>query len=304
MNGKNILSLSLILTFITVMMMDIRTVQAAPYEYELYVDDFKPWMSQLAVSGVSPWLDAVGDNNYIEGTSDGDMMGNFTFEDINLPPDEVITKVVLEGYTRGLYNQDVEFDVYTVHAWPDIDWLGSLYATGTPAGSWVTPRWIHKDASEIDRDLLTQSGLNSLEVMLYFYDPTGSGGTGNILDALRLRVYTAISATCDIDPDTVNFRSGTKFLKCTITLPPGFFASDIDTSTIMLDWAIPIDSFKTPTDGSLEVKFNMTDVKSHIALGLLGDYPPPPPGVDVTLTITFILDGTPFACNDTITVKE
>jgi len=140
--------------------------------------------------------------------------------------------------------------------------------------------------------------------MLYFYDPRGFGGAGNILDALRLRVYTAISATCDIDPDTVNFGSGTKFLKCNITLPSGFFASDIDTSTIMLDWAIPIYSFETPTDGSLEVKFNMTDVKNHIEDDLLGKPPPPPPGVDVTLTITFILDGTSFVCNDTITVKE
>ena len=296
MRGKSIVSLSLVLVLVSVMMMGIQPVDANPYEYELYVDDFKPWMSQWDVSGASPWLDAI-DSSYIEGTFHLALMGNFTFEDINLPPCEVITKVVLEGYTNGPYTYDVDYDVFTL---PDVVWLGSLYATGAPA--WVTPRWVWgAPASDLDPTLLTEEGINNLQLVVLFYDPAGLGGTGNIIDALRLKVYTAISATIDFIPRTINNNTGLQFLTCKITLPYGFSASGIDQSSILLDRVIAPSWFDTPIGSTLKVGFNMTDVKTYIDVEFIQGVPVPPGGIDVLLTVTFNLtDGKPFQGSETV----
>lgn len=299
MKGKSIGSLSLVLVLVSVMLMNIQPVHATPYEYELYVDGFKPWVSQWAWWGASPWLDAV-DGNYIEGTYDRAWMANFTFEDISLPPCEVITKVVLEGYTDGDYNLKVDYDVYTL---PDFVWLGSLYATGAPA--WVTRRWYPTwTVDEVYPAARTEAGLNNLEVLLYFFDPSGEGSTQeNSINALRLKVYTAISATIDFTPNTINANIGSQNLKCTITLSCGFNASDVDQSSILLDDLIAPTSVAITAVDTLKVKFNMAAVIAHIDLDIL----PPgtsagPPGVLVTLTVTFSLtDGTPFQGNETVT---
>lgn len=295
MKGKSIGSLALVLVLVSVMMMNMQPVHATPYEYELYVDGFNPSITEWAVSGASPWLNAT-DDSYIEGTFDGAWMCNFTFEDISLPPCEVITKVVLEGYTNGPYNASVDYDVYTL---PDFIWLGSLYATGAPA--WVTPRWISETVDEAYPAALTEAGLNNLEVLLYFYDILGLGGANNTIDALRLKVYTAISATIDFTPNTINANTGLQDLKCTITLSCGFNASDINQPSILLDDLIAPSGFGTAVGSTLKVEFNMTEVIDHIELDIL------PPGVatpsthDVTLNITFSLtDGTPFQGNETI----
>ena len=296
MKGKSIGSLALVLVLVSVMMMNTQPVHATPYEYELYVDGFNPWITQWDVSGASPWLNATDDGSYIEGTFDKAWMCNFTFEDISLSPCEVITKVVLEGYTNGPYNASVDYDVYAL---PGSIWLGSLYATGAPA--WVTPRWIGVTVGEAYPAALTEAGLNTLEVLVYFFDPDGAGGANNIIDALRLKVYTAISATIDFSPNTINANIGSQDLKCTITLSCGFSASEIDQSSILLDDLIVPSSFGKAVGSTLKVEFNMTEVIDHIELDIL------PPGVqipsqhDVALNITFsLMDGTPFQGNETI----
>ena len=296
MKGKSIGSLALILVLVSVMMMNTQPVHATPYEYELYVDGFNPWITEWNVSGASPWLDAV-DGSYIEGTFDTAWMCNFTFEDISLPPCEVITKVVLEGYTNGPYNDSVDYDVYTL---PGFIWLGSLYATGAPA--WVTPRWIGLTVDEAYPAALTEAGLNNLEVLVYFYDILGLGGANNTIDALRLKVYTAISATIDFTPNTINANTGMPNLKCTITLSCGFSASEINQSSILLDDLIAPSSFGPAVGSTLKVEFNMTKVIDHIELDILPPGATSPPPHDVTLNITFSLtDGTPFQGNETIT---
>ena len=300
MRGKSIVSLSLVPVLVSVMMMNIQPVCATPFEYELYVEKFKPWVSNWLAIGGPPYLNAV-DCNYIKGTYHGAWMANFTFEDINLPPCEVITKVVLEGYTIGDYNLKVDYDVYTL---PDFVWLGSLYATGEPAGSWVTRRWYPTwTVDEVYPAALTQAGLNNLEVMLYFFDPSGEGSTQeHTINALRLKVYTAISATIDFTPNTINANIGSQNLKCTITLSCGFSASHIDQSSILLDDVIAPSWFGTPADSTLKVEFDMTEVIDHIELDILqGAAPPPNEPVYVTLNITFSLaDGTPFQGGESI----
>ena len=302
MEVKNILSLSLILMFVTVVMMDIQPVQATnTYEYELYVDGFD-WtiVNGWACYGTEPWLDDIDfPSCYIESSEYGGLIGSFTFENISLQPCEVISRVVLEGYIRS-EDWEIDCDVFT----PDLVWVGSLWGTW-PSWAWHTPRWVG-DLSEIVPDTLTEPGLNDFKVMLYYWTPTG-GSHGLIqIDAMRLKVFTAVSAIIDLDPDVVKLSSNGPYMTCYITLQCGFSASDIDQSTIRLDGIISPVWCDTPTDSSLMVKFDMPTVKIHIVNYHLGGTPPPPNTlVYVELTITFSLNiGIPFEGSDIIGVRS
>ncbi len=150
---------------------------------EQYVDGFDYTYAEWTEVGAYPWLDAPGDGNYIEGSSDAAWECWFSFADIELG-DSVIDYVQLEGFTDGPYDENVDFDVYD----SGFNWLGSLYANGAP--EWVTPRWVGADrTSDIVPALMTEEGINDFEVLVYFYDPAGHGGPGNIVDSLRLVVY-------------------------------------------------------------------------------------------------------------------
>lgn len=297
------MSFSLILMLVAVVMMDMQPVHATNnYEYELYVDDFELWMLRgWDTYGNPPWLNATDyDENYIESSEPDGLIGNFTFEDITLPSDQGIARVVLEGYCQYPegYDESLDIDVFSVG--PRIEWLGSLW--GTEDWGWHTPRWIgNRDVTDIIPETRTEEGLNNLQVLLFMYWLNHGDAPTMRVDCLRLKVYTAISATIDIDPDTLKLTSSARKLKCNVTLPSGFSASDINQSTILLDNLIAPIWFDQPTDGSLMVKFNMTTVKEHIENDLLKEEPLPQ---DVKLYVTFCLknDGQSFIGNDTITV--
>ncbi|UCE29230.1 MAG: hypothetical protein JSV85_00360, partial [Candidatus Bathyarchaeota archaeon] len=169
-------------------------------------------------------------------------------------------------------------------------WLGSLYATGAPA--WVTPRWTPpgSNASDLDQTLLTEEGINNLQLLVYFYDFYGSGEPGNIIDALRLKVYTGISATIDFAPTMIIASAGgPSYLKCKITLPTSFSAIDIDQSSISLNCVVAPSVFGMPGSNALEVWFDMSAVKLHIANDIFQGSTQGPPPVSVTLNVTFSL---------------
>ena len=154
----------------------------SPPNETLYVNEFTADYVDWTTYGASPYLNATGDGNYVEATTNMAMIAWFGFE--NVTPGATIAKVVLEGYTNGPYNEDVDYDVYN----QSYTWLGSLYAMG--GSTWVTPRWIDDQTlDERDPTVLTEEGLNSLRVLVFFYDPEGSGGAGNIIDAMRLKVW-------------------------------------------------------------------------------------------------------------------
>lgn len=305
MKGKNIMSLSLILMFPTVIMMNMQPVKApSTYEYELYVDGFD-WsiVSGWTYYGTDPWLDATNDGNYIESSEYCGLMGFFTFEDINLAPCQVITKVVLEGYTRSS-DLEIEGDVFT----PDWEWVGSLWGTST--WDWHTPRY-HPVLSDVVQDTLTVTGLNNFKALLHYWTPTHVSYGPFEVDSLRLKVYTAISATIDIDPDVVKLDNNAQFLTCYIEPCTGFSATDIDPSTVELDgipalpspWGIGDNIPQFGVD-DLMVKFDGDTVKKYIVDVLLNGNPPDPgETVYVTLTITGLISGDSFAGRCTIGVK-
>lgn len=200
----------------------------------LYVDGFTAELIQGDINrvGMPPYLDVPNDGNYIEGTAHCEMLAWFSFEDLTLG-DAEIKEVVLEGYTDGLYNELVEYDVYTED---DFTWLGSLYATGESA--WVAPRWTYgQTVDELYPAILNKDELNGLQILVHFYDPLGYGA-GPILDALRLKVWVyPISVHIDIkpgsDPNSISMNAD-GLLPVAILGEGTFDVSNINVSTIEL----------------------------------------------------------------------
>ena len=107
-----------------------------------------------------------------------------------------------------------------------------------------------------------------------------------------------ISATVDIDPDTLNLKSKGKWVTAYIELPDGYDVADIDASTVLLgtvpavidtkyDFVTDPNEYITDKDedGILErmVKFERAAVAAEVAVG-----------EEVALAITGVAAGTPF----------
>lgn len=100
------------------------------------------------------------------------------------------------------------------------------------------------------------------------------------------------------DPDTLNLKSRGTWVNCSITLPEGYNASDIDASTILLNGTVTADLGSVSVqDSQLTAKFNRTLVSDLIlSKGIMFG--------NVTLTVTAQLyNGTMFEGNDTIGVE-
>jgi parallel beta-helix repeat protein len=118
-------------------------------------------------------------------------------------------------------------------------------------------------------------------------------------------IYVAIVAITDINPDTLNLKSKSKWITAYIELPEGYNVSDINISSILLNGTIPVDMSAPIAVGDhdndgvpdLMVKFNRTAVCQFIlSKGIMFG--------NVTLTISGKLqNGIGFEGCDTIRVR-
>ena len=106
-----------------------------------------------------------------------------------------------------------------------------------------------------------------------------------------------ITATIDIDPKTLNLKSGGKWIRADIELPEGYDARDIDISTVKLNGEIQaelrqakIKDYDTDRISDLTVEFDRQDVITLLSAG------------EATLTITGKVNETPFEGTDTIRI--
>jgi len=130
---------------------------------------------------------------------------------------------------------------------------------------------------------------------------------------IRAYVKPVITATIDIDPDTLNLKSKGKWITCHIELPESYNVSDIDVSTITLNETVPAELYPIEVedydqDGipDLMVKFDRAKVIQFILSNL--KYPAfervfPSLVIEAKLTVTGQLcDGTLFEGTNTIRV--
>jgi hypothetical protein len=142
------------------------------------------------------------------------------------------------------------------------------------------------------------------------------GFPGDLSMFVTLDCASAIEATIDVDPNTLNLKSKGKYVTCYIEIP-GFDPADIDVSTVMLDGVVPAEESPTglgdyDMDGipDLMVKFSRSTLISSLSAptaalwlderggraALVSD------GTHELVVTGLMLDGTPFAGSDEIRV--
>jgi hypothetical protein len=128
---------------------------------------------------------------------------------------------------------------------------------------------------------------------------------------------STINATVDIHPETLNLKSGGRWITACIELPEGYDAGDIDVSTILLDDVIPaeanskygfvkndeIEDGDNNAPPGLMVKFDRQAVINHV-LNEWSHIVPFPETVDLTITGLLIDGVTAFEGVDTIRVTH
>lgn len=151
--------------------------------------------------------------------------------------------------------------------------------------------------------------------ILIKYNPPPLPPGGSIMELIphiRRNGYfiTAMRATIDVDPDTLNLRSGGQRVTCYIELSEGYDVGDIDVSTIMLNDTISISLLDVPAPDAVPTEIGDYDGdgipdltvafdKKMVSEFILSQ------GIAVgcaTLTITGEVAGTPFRGEDTIEV--
>lgn len=137
---------------------------------------------------------------------------------------------------------------------------------------------------------------------------------GTSVSTLPALASTA-EATVNIDPDTLNIKSGGEWITAYIEPLDPFNVSDIDISTVFLENVIPAESdskygfVKDPEikdrDGNgipeLMVKFDRYTVVNYILSIMIHESPLPKTSIELTVSGK-LYDGTPFEGSDWITV--
>ena len=157
-----------------------------PRVIELYVDGYAPAAEDWSVYGTAPFLDAVGDGNYIESGGYCAMIGFFSLEDITMLPGETVTEVKLEAWSKA-ESGEIDGDVYIFTNEMSWFWAGSIEASS----DWG---WYFTDADSMAA-LHDEASINSAEFLLHYWTPDGSSGPTQTVDAIRVTVTTAITAT-------------------------------------------------------------------------------------------------------------
>lgn len=117
---------------------------------------------------------------------------------------------------------------------------------------------------------------------------------------LRSEIYSLLimTATVDINPDTLSLKSKGKWITAYIELPEGYNVAEIDVPATLLNDTVPVDidgpigigDYDEDGIGDLRVKFDRQEVIALLNVG------------EVTLTITGEVNGIPFEGSDTIRV--
>ena len=156
-----------------------------------------------------------------------------------------------------------------------------------------------------------------------YQNETGSDGIGDtpyIIDENNIDRYPlmnpwtpkppVITATVDIQPQTLNLRSGGKWITAYIELPEGYDVANINVSTILLNDTIPVEpkpiaigDYDNDTVPDLMVKFDRQQVINYIMANVDMSRLYEERFMTITLTITGKLkNGTPFQGSDTIKI--
>lgn len=212
------------------------------------------------------------------------------------------------GYSTAKYGLvDKEAGIF----WDRAEFINGFGMLGVGAGG---------DGKLCELWLKSKSQTAYTSIDIYHWTPGGvcqprywtPDGQWHSFDVVEDGHYNSLElpATIDVDPNTLNLRSGGQWVTGYIELPEGYDVSDIDVSSVMLNDTIPVSLLDVPApdpvpteigdhdaDGipDLMVKFDRAMISELILSHCITDD-------QATLTITGEVGGTPFSGEDTIEV--
>jgi hypothetical protein len=163
-----------------------------PFTY-LYCDGYDGAYSEWTKYGVSPYLDAIEDGNYIESYVADAWDAFYSFEDLEMPYlgiYTVISNVDFYGYTKCT-STDPDVDPYCFTSSGGVDysfmWCDSM--GGSTSWAWTGCRYYFGTYNfpEYYGFPLTDEAVDNMELLLYNY----GGADGEWVDALRAKVEFA-----------------------------------------------------------------------------------------------------------------
>ena len=172
---------------------------------------------------------------------------------------------------------------------------GFVYAADSNSDGWISAAEDFAYAKPATEYYAAEHGL--------MQNPTSYYGlfNGNVPLVQRdvTKPFPIISATMDVNPDTLKLKSKGKWITTYIELPEGYDVRNIDLSTIKLNNGVKPELHPTEVgdydrDGivDLMIKFDRSSVIGMLNVG------------EVTLTITGEVNGVPFEDSDTIRVLD
>lgn len=222
-------------------------------------------------------------------------------------PPTYIQHEVYDGiFSIGLPIADFDYSPSEPHVGDEITFNASK--SYKPGGTIVIYEWDLGDGTA----KIYIEGVNLTDITMHSYSEAKDysvkltvtdnfGLKGSIEKTIKVRTEipppTVVTATIDIDPDTLNLKSKGKWITAYIELPEGYTVGDIDISTVKLNGEISAELHPTELsdydeDGipDLMVKFDR-----QALIQLLS-------AEESTLTITGEVNGTPFKGSDTTRV--
>jgi len=180
------LSISITLTYAFIYETKLSSVTQTIKNSQLWVDSFDATYTQWVSSGASPYLDAQDEpNNYVYtevggvGSNEGDLMGDFGFEDHNAVGS--INSVRLRVYGRADVSKPNQ-QFFTVWLWDGSSWKEVMSFRGEDSWTW-------KEV-DVTQYLDTWDKINQAKIRLQT-EVIGKLGGGHACDAAVLIVdYT------------------------------------------------------------------------------------------------------------------
>jgi len=179
-----------------------------------------------------------------------------------------------------------------------------IFLAAMEGGNWLVTQVTENEIDEHGPSLFIDVADN---VHLAWFSPIQGAGEAEIYYTKLVVSHPILSATVDIDPDSLNFRSRGKWITAYVELPGDYDVNDINVSSILLNDTIPVDltaptaigDYDSDSIPDLMVKFD----RAQVIYYLLDNIDIEERFTTVTLTITgYLYDGTPFQGSDTIKV--
>jgi len=178
-----ILGISISVTYAYVYEQRVQYVSQTIKNSHLWVDSFDATNTQWLTTGTSPYLDAQDEpNNYVysevrgAGANQGDLMGDFGFEDHDTTG--TINSVKLRVYGRADTSKPNQ-QYFTVWLWDGTSWNEVISFRGEASWTWKE--------TDVTQYLDTWEKINQAKIRLQT-EATGINGGGHACDAALLIV--------------------------------------------------------------------------------------------------------------------